>query len=319
MLMRGRYQPQIERYRILQVSSCKIRISFPCSFLTDLAPSSLGLPVTRPEKISLSCTRTHEESSICPSGTFAMSSSLHLILGFVCSVSAITCTAVQWMSVHSALCTVRHSPAPHDTHQRHTTLTSVIRHSPASHGSHQRHTTLTSVTRHSPASHDTHQRHTAHTSVTRHSSASHGSHQRHTTLTSVTRLTPASHGSHQRHTHSSTRHSQPSHDTHQRHTAHTSVTRHSPASHGSHQQRRKPQQLRSLGLAVEQVWQPGCKSTPKVSEWRAIYRKTKNAGPKKRPWYLLTCGPFPGSPLLKALKPGPKQFANFSFRSVHFV
>ena len=31
-------------------------------FLTDLAPSSLGLPVTRREKISLSRTRTHEES-----------------------------------------------------------------------------------------------------------------------------------------------------------------------------------------------------------------------------------------------------------------
>ena len=51
MLMRGRNQPQIERYRILQVSSCKIRISFPCAFLADLASSSLGLPVTRREKI----------------------------------------------------------------------------------------------------------------------------------------------------------------------------------------------------------------------------------------------------------------------------
>ena len=66
MLMRDRNQPQIERYRILQASSCKIRISFPGSFLADLAPSSLGLPVTRQEKISLSCTRTHEESSITP-------------------------------------------------------------------------------------------------------------------------------------------------------------------------------------------------------------------------------------------------------------
>ena len=64
MLMRGRNQPKIERYRILQVSSRKIRISFHCAFLADLAPSSLGLPVTRRENISLSCTRSHEESSI---------------------------------------------------------------------------------------------------------------------------------------------------------------------------------------------------------------------------------------------------------------
>ena len=38
--------------------------SFPCLFLTDLAPSSLGLPVSCREEISLSRTETHEESSI---------------------------------------------------------------------------------------------------------------------------------------------------------------------------------------------------------------------------------------------------------------
>ena len=67
----GRNQPQIERYRILQVSSCKIKISFPCAFLADLAPSSLGLPVTRREKISLSCTRSHEESSMSNDARYA--------------------------------------------------------------------------------------------------------------------------------------------------------------------------------------------------------------------------------------------------------
>ena len=56
----------VSNANIYNSSSLLVRYNkyFPCLFLADPAPSSLGLPVTRRGKISLSRTPTHEESSI---------------------------------------------------------------------------------------------------------------------------------------------------------------------------------------------------------------------------------------------------------------